>query len=142
MKIIVDTNRIIAALIKEGISREILLNDSFEFFTPDFTLSELNKYEKEIIKKAKITHEEFEILISLIFERIEIVPYEEYSSFLGESKKLISDVKDVPFIALCLALKAGGIWSNDAHFQEQNKIKIFETKDLMNLFKENKELNY
>jgi len=35
MRIIVDSNRIISALIKEGVSRKILSSKNIEFFTVD-----------------------------------------------------------------------------------------------------------
>ena len=37
MKIVIDTNRIIAAFVKDGTTRKILLNKAFEFVTPDDT---------------------------------------------------------------------------------------------------------
>ena len=131
MRIVVDTNRIIAALIKDSKNREILFDLNFEFFCPDYALEEISNHREEIIRKSKITDKEFEILLSLILERIKIVPKEEYSTYLEEASKLIDDIDDVPFIALCLAIKADGIWSEDVHFLKQDKIKIFNTKDLM-----------
>ena len=133
MKIIIDTNRIIASMIKGGISRAIILNQNFQFYSPEHTFTEIYKYEKEIIRKAKITHEEFEIILSLIFERIGITPQEEYKTYISQAKTLISDIGDVPFIAACLALKADGIWSDDKDFKKQNKIKIYTTTDMMKL---------
>jgi len=132
MKIVVDTNRIIAALIKNGMSRKILFSKNFEFVTPDHSLSEIHKYEEVIKKKAHITHEEFEILLSIIFERIEIIPKLDYEKFLGECGSLISDVGDILFLAVATALKTDGVWSDDTHFDEQDKIKVFKTKNMIN----------
>ncbi len=83
------------------------------------------------MSKAKINSEEFDLLIGLIFENITIIPKEEYENYAEQAKILIKDVKDVPFMALCLAYKTDGIWSDDAHFSEQNKIKIFKTPDML-----------
>jgi predicted nucleic acid-binding protein len=41
MKICVDTNRIIAALVRKGTTRGILLDGYFNLVTPDFTLTEI-----------------------------------------------------------------------------------------------------
>jgi predicted nucleic acid-binding protein len=133
MKIVVDTNRIIAALIKNGASRKILFETRIEFISPDHTTVEIHKYKEEIIRKAKITNEEFEILLSLIFDRIDIISKEEYKPHLKEAENLIVDMGDVPFIALALALKVDGIWSDDPHFLGQNKIRIFKTKGMLDL---------
>jgi len=61
MRIVVDTNRIVAALIKAGISREIIFNNNFEFFIPDHSIIEIKKYKEIILDKAEINKEEFDI---------------------------------------------------------------------------------
>jgi len=133
MKVIIDTNKIISSLIKEGISRKILFNKNFEFFTPDYSISEIQEHKLEIVKKTHLNDDEFEILLSLIFERISIISEDEYKPFFGKSKKLISDPDDVSFIAASLAMKADGIWSDDHHFLEQNELKILRTEDMVDL---------
>ena len=135
MKLVIDTNNIMAAMIKDSLSRRIISTPMFHFITPDHTLQELSKYENTIRKKAKLTHQEFNLLLSLIFEHITIVPKEDYEEFLDTAKTLIEDINDVPFIALCLATKTEGIWSDDAHFHTQKQFTVFRTKDLLLVFR-------
>jgi len=135
MKLVIDTNIIISALIKKGISRRIIFSPLINFIAPDYTLQEISKYEKLICKKAKLKHNEFKLLLNLIFEHITIIPKEEYKDLLSYAKTLIEDIDDVPFIALCLASKADGIWSDDAHFKTRKEIIIFRTKELALIFK-------
>jgi predicted nucleic acid-binding protein len=131
MKLVIDTNKIMAAMIKDSLSRRIICTPMFQFITPDHTLQELSKYEKTIRKKARLTHQEFNLLVSLLFEHIMIVPKEDYEEFLNIAKTLIEDINDAPFIALCLAIKADGIWSDDTHFYTQKQYIVFQTKDLL-----------
>jgi len=135
MKLVIDTNSIISALIKNGISRRIIVSPVIRFITPDYTLQEILKYEKLICRKAKLNHDEFKLLLNLIFEHIAIIPKEDYKELLSRAKTLIEDVDDVPFIALCLASNADGIWSDDTHFKTQKEIIIFRTKELDLIFK-------
>ena len=135
MKLVIDTNNIIAALIKKGISRRIIFSPAINFITPEHTLQEISKYEKLICKKAKINKDEFQRLLNFIFEYITIIPKEDYEEFFKHSKTLIADIDDIPFIALCLASKADGIWSDDTHFKTKNEIIIFRTKELALAFK-------
>ena len=130
MKLVVDTNRIIASLIKNSLSRRIINHPFLEFITPDYTLQELSKYEVMIRKKTKLTHEEFSLLLSFIFEKITIIPKEEYEDFFDVAKTLIDDIDDIPFIALSLAIKVDGIWTDDAHFRTQKQFIVFRTKEL------------
>ena len=131
MKIIIDTNKIISSLIRDGISRKILFNKNFDFFTPDYSISEIQEHKEEIFEKTHLNDGEFEILLSLIFERIDIVPEEDYKNMIIDASNLISDKDDAPFLATAFSLNVDGIWSDDSHFLEQNKIKIFKTEDMM-----------
>ena len=133
MKILADTNRIIAALIKEGTTRHILFDENFEFVTPDYTLTEINNHKEELQRKTKLADREFEILLALIFERIEIIPYEEYERFIDECKNDINDQDDIPHLAACLARKVDGIWAHDPHFLEQSKVRVFTNIDMLKL---------
>ena len=133
MKLIIDTNRIIAAMIRDGISRQILFSDKFEFVSPDNIITEIYEHEAEIIEKALIDNAQFVFVISLMLDKIKIIAKEEYEAFKEGATKLISDKDDVPFIAVALALKADGIWSDDKHFIEQDMIRVFNTKDMINL---------
>jgi len=133
MKIIVDANRIVASLFKQGTTRDILFDDFFEFVTPDFTLTEFEEHEEEFQNKSKLTKEEFGIFFALLFERITILPKSVYNNFLDECKELLKDIDDVPYLATCLATKAEGIWSHDPNFKKQNKVKVFTNIDMLKM---------
>ena len=54
MKLVIDTNRLVAALVKSSITREIILSDRFDLYSPDYILVEIEKNRDFLIKKAKI----------------------------------------------------------------------------------------
>ena len=58
--------------------------------------------------------------------------------FFESAKILIDDMDDVPFIALCLASKADGVWSDDIHFKTRKEITIYRTRELAIAFKPRK----
>ena len=133
MKILIDTNRIIAALSKQGTTRDILFDNFFEFVTPDYTIDEIKEHRDELKKKIKLTDEEFEILVALFFERITIIPESEFKQCFHECKNDISDPDDIPHLAACLATRAEGIWAHDPHFLEQHKVKVFTDIDMLRM---------
>ncbi len=135
MRLVIDTSSIISALIKNGISRRIIFSRAIQFITPDHTLNEISKYNELIRKKAKIKSNEFDIVFNLFFEKITIIPNEEYKEFINSAKAYIDDIEDVPFIALCLTSKADGIWSDDTHFKTKKEITIYRTRELALAFK-------
>lgn len=138
MKLVIDTSSIISALIKNGISRRIIFSPAFQFITLDHTLVEISRYADLICKKAKIDTTEFNIIFNLFFEKIAIIPADEYKESFNTAKTLIDDLDDVPFIALCLAFKFDGIWSDDAHFKTGEEITIYRTRELSLIFNHHK----
>lgn len=137
MKIVVDTNRVIAALVKDSTTRSILFDGNFEFITSDYTISEIHEHRDELKAKTNLNDEEFDILLALVFEHITIVPESEYKGFVNECKIDISDSDDVPILATAIATKADGIWAHDPHFNEQKRAKVFTNKDLLKLSDKN-----
>ena len=134
MKIVIDTNMIIAALIKDSKAREIIISDYFDFVSPDFVLDEIYKYEDYICEKSGLSKDEFELLIALIFQKIKIISSQYYKDYLKESKKIMEeDVKDAPYVACYFALKCTGIWTNDNDYKNKEKIKVLSTKDLLKM---------
>ena len=133
MKIVIDSNRVIASLIKDSTTREILFDSYFEFFAPSFIKSEIYKYEKKIIGLTDSNKEDFELLLDLIFERIKIIPERKYAEYINKISEETKDKKDLPYFAVCLLLKADGIWTHDVHFQEQNRFRIFTNINMLKI---------
>ena len=133
MRIVIDANRVIAALIKDSTTRQILLDLNFEFIAPDYILVEIYKNENRILNASGITKDEFEILLALIFEHITIIPEIEYRKFLETIKNEIKDTMDLQYFAVCFARNAYGIWTHDPDFMKQNKVKIFTNIDMLKL---------
>ncbi|TFG01290.1 MAG: PIN domain-containing protein [Promethearchaeota archaeon] len=138
MKLVVDTNIFFSGLIKDSITRKILLNPEYEFYVPDFFLYELKKYEQYLIKKTNLTKNEFKLVLDKLLDNIYLIPIKEYSEKLTKARNIIGDIdkKDIPFIAVALSIKNDGIWSNDKDFFKQSVIKIYTTNDLILKLKE------
>ena len=135
MRIVIDANRIVAALIKQSTTREIILDGLFEFVTPDFVLYEIKKHRNELQKKTKLTEKEFNVLLILIFEQIIILPKSSYLKFIDDCKNYVIDINDVPYLAACIASKATGIWSHDPHILKQKKVRVFTNINMLDLSK-------
>ena len=135
MRIIVDTNKIIAALIRDSISRKILLSDKFEFLTVGITKSEIEEHKEELLEKTNLTEEQLKLIFSLLFSRIFVVTDAIIENKMREAREIMDriDPADTPFIALALSVENDGIWSDDDHFDRQNKIKIWRTNELIKI---------
>ncbi|MBI4174905.1 MAG: hypothetical protein HY517_04635 [Candidatus Aenigmarchaeota archaeon] len=133
MRIVADTNRIIAALLKDGTTREILSDENFEFMTPDFTITEIEEHKSELQKIAKMADGEFKIHLALVFSYIKIIPEQDYRNFIDGCKNDISDPDDVPILAAAIASGADAIWAHDPHFNEQKKVRVLTNIDMLKL---------
>jgi len=136
MKLIIDSNAIMSALIKDSKSREIVLESGFEFYHPEISLRNIIKHEDEIIKKADVSKKQFKEIYNVLLEKILLIKTENFLANLEEAKLIMGhiEIEDVPFIALALSIPNDGIWTDDEHFQKQNRIKIYTTSDIIKEF--------
>lgn len=139
MKLVIDSNRIMAGLIKDSQTRKIIFNEEFNFIAPDYVITEIEKYRHYLIEKSKLTDREFDIILLSILERIELIPSDVFIDHLELAEEIMKDIdiKDTPFLALGLAVEASGIWSEDKDFDRQDKLKRFSTKELFNIANKN-----
>lgn len=133
LKLVVNTNRIVAALIKDSMSRKLLYYLDADFLGVKFSEKELKKYKETIMKKANITEEEFGMVLKKITYKIVFLEDELLKPFMDKAKETMNkiDADDTPFIAAALATGAD-IWSDDLHFEKQKIIKVWKTIDLVN----------
>lgn len=133
MKFVVDTNVLMTYFWKDSFTREILLNQDLELFSPEYAIEEINRNMDEILRKAKISHDEFKNLKRDLAMGVEFIPEKEYSEFLWKVSD-ISNKEDVDFVALALKLNLP-IWSNDKGFKKQNKVEVYSTEEMARLSK-------
>lgn len=134
MRLIVNTNRIIAALIRDSFSRKIILHLNAELIAIPFLQQELAEHKLEILQKSKLPEFEFDAILDKLHARMILLDQKVIEEFMKEAIEIMDkiDSDDAPFIAAALATKSD-IWSDDPHFQQQKKIKIWRTKDLTSL---------
>ncbi len=137
MRLVVDTNRIIAALIKNSFSRKIIMSRKFELVTINFAVAEVKEHKKEIVSKANLSDIEFDKLLSVFFGKIYIVEDFVIKNQEKRARGIMDaiDSDDSPFIALAMSIDNDGIWSDDRHFTKQNTVKIWKTEQLIKFMK-------
>lgn len=134
MILVMDANMLIAALIKSGKAREIIVSGKFKFISPDFIKQEIHKYRDYIRQKAHLSQDEFDVLLELLYSKITIIQSKEYMSEMPMATKIMKvDMKDRAYVACYLALKCDGIWTNDPHFDNKPELIIIKTEYLLKL---------
>ena len=130
MDLVVDANIIFAALVKDGTTIDLLLEPDIHLFAPEFLFEEILKHKDELLKKTRRRAEEFDEIFDILEQKITIIPKEDFESFLEEASKISPDPDDTVYFALALKINAA-IWSNDRKLKEQDRIKVYSTKDLL-----------
>ena len=133
LRLILDSNRLFAALIRQSLAKNIILNPNFEFFAPDYVFSEIMKHKDYILDKSKLLETEFEILFDHLFEKVTIIPFEKIQPYYEDAKKIMDpiDPDDSVFLALAMCISNDGIWTGDKDFEKQNIVKVWTTLDLL-----------
>ena len=133
MKIILDVNIILSALIRDSTTRKIILNSDFDFYFPEPSLHKIRKYKDYILEKSGLTEEEYSHIMATLFRYIKIAPTWEIGKNWDEAKKIMEhiDPEDVVFIATALSISDSVIWSDDRHFDKQDKVKVMKTGDMV-----------
>ena len=137
MEIVLDVNSFISALIKDSLSRKIIKNSGLNFYFPERAFKKIIKYKDYILEKSGLSEEEFVIVVSVLFNYLQIVSDEDLEKYMTKAKKVFEkiDEEDVLFVACALYLKGkdenAAIWSDDRHFDKQSIVPILKTKDLL-----------
>ena len=130
MKIIVDTNIIFSALLKEDnkYANNLIKNDSnHDFYAVYFTIVELFKHKEKIKKYSNLSDDDilevlYELLKHLFIINDDIISIPSWK----QAMQLVHDIdiKDLPNIALTIELEAK-LWTNDSELKEGLRAKGF-----------------
>ena len=137
MIIILDSNILFSALIKDSLTRKLIYGLHEDLIFPEIVLDELRKYKEELISKSMLNEVEFDEVLSLILKYIRIIPNEQLKPHKKEAWELIKEYspEDVMFIACCLAFDNSILWSDDKKLKRQEKVKVLNTAEITKLLR-------
>ena len=111
MEVVLDSNVLFRILISQGDILDLIFDTRLKIYVPQRLREEFLNHKEEILTKSSLLDEDFQVLSSLLFERITVVQLEEYKKYLTKARQLLADhKKDEDFIALCL-LKHCKLWT-------------------------------
>lgn len=132
MKLVVDTNILFNFFNKESFTRRLIIDSSLNLISSKFAIKELKKYSKLITEKSKIPKKTFENSLKNLETFVKFIDSKNYSKHLDKAIEISPDKKDKDFLALCLKENCP-LWSNDKILKNQNKVKVFSTKEIIEL---------
>lgn len=99
MDLIIDANIVFASLIKMSTTAEIILNENFHLFAPEYLFDEIQKYENYILDKTKRSKDEFYAFFEMLKDIITIIPVEEFKKYIKKAEEITPDIKDIQYLA-------------------------------------------
>jgi predicted nucleic acid-binding protein len=135
MKLVVDANVVLSALIADSKTRELIVTLEPDLLTPAFVHDEIENYEQLIVEKSGMEPDRVAQFVDLLFQYIEVVPVDEFHSAIEEADAAIGDTDpdDVLYLACAIANDAA-IWSDDFDFDEQDVVETYSTSDVIDSF--------
>ena len=109
-RIVVDANVVISSLINKGtVFSGLLLNSvlkRFELVGPEFLLEEIGNHESKLLKYSRLSKQEFKVVYRFLLNEILLIPAVEFLDYWPEAVRIAPHIKDAPYVALSLGLKA------------------------------------
>lgn len=135
MNIVLDANIFFAALIKNSGTRKIILNYDGYFLFPNYIFQEFDKYKAIIFRKSGMTETEFSKISCLLLLKVKIIYDDELLKYKTKAIDIVKDldINDATFFACALAYPNSIIWSEDKILKNQDKVKVLNTKEIMEL---------
>lgn len=133
MQLVVDANILLAAFLKEAITRELLLDSRLDLVAPEHLLSETLRHLRtsaSIRKRIGLSFQEIESLFLLLTQRIRVFPETSYQSVMAKALAMAPHRQDAPYLALALTLRVA-VWSNDKGMKKQTTITVYSTSELL-----------
>ena len=135
MKLVIDANVAISALIADSKTRELIVTLEPDLLTPAFVYDEIENYEDLIVEKSGMNPNRVAQFIDLLFQYIDVVPASEFYPAIESADDAIGDTDpdDVLYLACAIANDAA-IWSDDSDFDEQSMVETYSTSNVINSF--------
>ena len=134
LNIVIDTNVIVASLIRKGIVRELLVGHRGVFMTPESCIDEVWERRGAWNRRGVPDAEIAEALSWLTENIVAVMPRSVYRDREGEARALIADPDDVPVVALALSFDNDGTWTfNTKDFSRAEllaRVRVLTTGDV------------
>src|SRR3989338_10657779 len=135
MEIIVDTNILFSAILKDSTIRKIILLSPIKFFIPEYALKEIEEHLEEIKEKTNLDHNEFYSIYKILIRSMAVIHFRELDNHKLVAMEIVCDIdkEDTMIIAAALSRPNSILWSEDKPLKKQNEIRVFNTAEMIRL---------
>jgi predicted nucleic acid-binding protein len=133
MPIVLDTNILVSALLKDSVTRKLIIEHESRFLFPEVIFEEIREHKQELLRKSGMDEEDFNTLLEMLMDKMTVVSSKELKPFYADAYELVKDIDpdDALFFACVLAHPGSALWSNDKMLKRQNKVKVMNTAEMI-----------
>ncbi|MFH1721154.1 MAG: PIN domain-containing protein [Candidatus Altiarchaeota archaeon] len=133
MNVVIDSNILFSALIRDSLTRIIIMEYEGFFIFPMYIFEELEKHKIELQRKSGLTEAEFNQLLGLLLSKVVIAPNELLKKHRKEAIETVKDIDlyDAPFIACTLAYPNSILWTDDKKLKKLKNITALNTQEII-----------
>ena len=128
----VDANVLISALMRDSTTRRLLVLGGHELHVPEYVFEEIEVHREELCSRADLTLDAFREVLGILRSHLAEHKVSDYGQQLDPALQLLKDrdVKDAPYVALALSLRADGLWTQDRGLDSMEGVRVVRTADL------------
>ncbi len=133
MRIVVDANIVIMALLGSRATYVILTSGNHLFYVPKKIIQEIKKHSLLVCEKLNISSEEFRDNLQAVLLFVRSITREECEPWLEKAKQALDarDSSDAEYLACALAVQADFIWTQDKDFSAQHLVLVKNTQQFL-----------
>ncbi len=138
MNIILDSNILFAALIRESTTRKLILWHDGYFLIPSYIFIEMESHKAELLAKSGLDKPNFDWLLRLLLNKVIIIPNNTLQPYRKQADHLVKDIDlgDALFVAAALAYSGSVLWSDDKKLKRIDGINVINTSEMIRILEE------
>ncbi len=129
--IVVDANVVVSAFLKDGASRELILDGDLDLRSPPWLWEEIAARYDWLRERTGLSMPALDLLLRQLRERILDVPADAIEKYRAEGLARVGSAnrKDAPYVATVLAVD-GVLWTHDKRLVKSAKVRTVTTASL------------
>jgi len=135
VELVVDANVLVAAFLRAGTTRELLLDERLTLWAPEHSLTEAERVltARRLRRKlGELLPADVRLVLTESSGHVRFTSATVYQSQMDQAERLAPHLHDAPYLALALHLRAP-LWSNDAGLKHQSVVPVYTTQELLGL---------
>lgn len=133
MKVVIDSNVLFSALIRDSTTRRIILESDDTLLFPEYIFEEMERHMAELLNKSGLDKKSFGLLLGILLDKVTIVPKDELAVHRERAVELAKDIDidDAVFVACVLANPGSLLWTDDRKLRRIEGLRIISTAEMV-----------